>query len=215
MNEAAKKSTIRIDTSEIMPSAQRRRGTRPPRSPPFACRSTKIAQRRHGEAGCQIDCGAEESAKKRTARIDLNEVLDENDDIFKRRTALTGCRQTCGSDRGAGVPRTIRIKRPDAPPTAALRTSTPVAEEEDHSRSATVMEQETPPGRAKPRASISRRKQRNSRRLAARPSGSSDPRVIVTSRPLVIGGDEIRGGTSGSTAIPKEERLARSFRSWP
>ncbi len=67
-------------------------------------------------------------AKKRTARIDLNEVLEADDDIFKRRTALLDASKFTGTTEAAGVPRTIRIKRPDQPPTATVKPQPPTAE---------------------------------------------------------------------------------------
>jgi len=134
--EAAKKSAIRIETSEItlLPEDDKNEAAK---------KSTVRVQidedRAKGDT-TRLDTksisGAEEAAKKRTARIDLSEVLDESDDIFKRRTALMDASKFTGVTEAPGVPRTVRIKRPETPPTIAPRKPAPVA-------AATVMEPDT------------------------------------------------------------------------
>lgn len=55
-----------------------------------------------------------EAAKKQTARIDLNEVLGGDEDLFKRRTAMLDPAKFPPTPTEApGAPKTIRIKRPE------------------------------------------------------------------------------------------------------
>ena len=154
--------------------------------------------------------GAEESAKKRTARIDLSEVLDESDDIFKRRTALMDAGKLAGVTETQGVPRTVRIRRPETPPTNALRKPAPVAEEEATVAAVTIMEQETSRKSETARIDLppEATEQPPTRRKTIR---IKRPEGIVTSRPLIIGSAKSVAGTSGPTAISKEEETGALF----
>jgi hypothetical protein len=102
------------------------------------------------------------------------------------------------------VPRTVRIKRADAPPTAAPRKPTPVAEEKTPAISAPVTEPDTASRKSEtsrinlpPEATEQPPTRRKTIRIK-RPEG------IVTSRPLVIGGTKSVAQPSGPTAIPEE-----------
>ena len=57
-----------------------------------------------------------ESAKRKTSKIDMGTILDEDEeeDIFKRRTAVLDASKLPQSNQTG--PRTIRIKRPGATP---------------------------------------------------------------------------------------------------
>lgn len=60
-----------------------------------------------------------DATKKRTTRIDLGEVPEEEQDIFKRRTTVMDATKLAGA--AGEVPRTIRIKRPEgAAPTTEI-----------------------------------------------------------------------------------------------
>jgi hypothetical protein len=151
--------------------------------------------------------GAEEAAKKRTARIDLNEVLDESDDIFKRRTALLDATKFAGVTEAPGAPRTIRIKRPETPPTTPLRKPEPTAEEE---APVTVMESdsskksETARIDLPPEAADQPPTRRKTIRIK-RPEG-------VSSKPLVIGKTESVGEpVAAVSAKPAEEEAGTLF----
>jgi hypothetical protein len=98
--EAAKKSTVRVQVDE-----DRAKGD-----------TTRLDTAMAGR----------DASKKRTTRINLNEVLEEEQDIFKRRTALLDASKFASTTEAPGIPRTIRIKRSDAPPTTALRAQPPV-----------------------------------------------------------------------------------------
>jgi hypothetical protein len=78
-----------------------------------------------------------EPMKNQTSRIDISTVLDEDEeeDIFKRRTAMLDPSRFTGGDQqqGGAAPRTIRIKRPGTPPTAP----TAVLPTESHPAAAT------------------------------------------------------------------------------
>lgn len=100
--EAAKKSTVRVQIDE-----ERAKGD----------------TARLDAAGLLVD----QESKKKTSRIDLKEVLDGDEDIFKRRTALLDASKFAAAQAGAGSPRTIKIKRPDTPPTTVMRPA-PVEE---------------------------------------------------------------------------------------
>lgn len=99
--EAAKKSTVRVQIDEEKAKGDTARMD-----------TSKIV------------FGPEE--KKKTARIDLGEVLEGEEDIFKRRTALLDASKF-GVTEAPGVPRTIRIKRPETPVTPAVTPSKPMA----------------------------------------------------------------------------------------
>ena len=95
--EAAKKSTVRVQIDE-----ERAKGD----------------TARLDAAGLLVD----QESKKKTSRIDLKEVLGEDEDIFKRRTALLDASKfAAAAQAGAGAPRTIKIKRPDTPPTTVMK----------------------------------------------------------------------------------------------
>ncbi len=72
-----------------------------------------------------------QDVKKKTARIDLSEVLGGDEDIFKRRTALLDASKFAGAAPAEPAPpRTIRIKKPETAPTSILRPPPEAVEEE-------------------------------------------------------------------------------------
>lgn len=85
-----------------------------------------------------------QSAKKRTARIDLGETPAEDQDIFKRRTAVFDPSKLAEA-RGE-VPRTIRIKRPEgaAPTTEISPIVPPPPQEVDAARKSETARIELP-----------------------------------------------------------------------
>lgn len=147
-HEATKKSTVQIDTpaTPMEPISEDEKDE-------VAKKSTVRVQieedRAKGDTAklepVQEEPPAEVS-KKRTARINLNEVLDEEDeqDIFKRRTALIDSSKFEGETQAPGVPRTIRIKRPPGkPPTTQIKQKPPqqTAEEQTEENVATPISQ--------------------------------------------------------------------------
>ncbi len=175
--EAAKKSTVRVQIDE---------------------------DRAKGDTA-RLDTAAiagQDQAKKRTTRINLNEVLEDDQDIFKRRTALLDASKFAATTEAPGMPRTIRIKRPDTPPTTSLRAQpadgagpTPIAaaEIETSKKSETAridlppeMDADQPPTR------------RKTIRIK-RPSGGP-----VTSKPLIITRAAETGEISGSKGAASE-----------
>jgi hypothetical protein len=68
---------------------------------------------------------ATDAAKQKTSQINLNEVLGDDQDIFKRRTTLLDASKFPASQSPtSNIPRTIRIKQPDASQTSAIRKPT-------------------------------------------------------------------------------------------
>ncbi len=201
--EAAKKATIRITTAQITPLPEEDKGEAAKKS---TVRVQIDEERAKGDTS-RLDAkaieGAEEAAKKRTARIDLNEVLDESDDIFKRRTALLDANKFAGTEEPPGAPRTIRIKRPDTPPTTVMRKPEPVVEEAvmavsmdtDSVKKSETARIDLPP------ESVSQPPTRRKTIRIKRPEGG-----MSTSRPLVIGRtDAVKGAARDSTASAEEE----------
>jgi hypothetical protein len=101
-----------------------------------------------------------DSAKKRTTRIDLGEISEEDQDIFKRRTTVMDASKIAGA--AGEVPRTIRIKRPEgASPTTEIPPITPPAPQKveaarksetariDLPPEAAALEEQPPPTRKK------------------------------------------------------------------
>lgn len=152
--EAAKKSTVRVQIDE---------------------------EKIKGDTA-RIDSLLGEAAKKRTARINLNEVLEGEEDIFKRRTALLDASKFAGATEAPGAPRTIRIKKPDTttmrPPTEEMIPGAPptgmVAGEAKKSETARI---DLPPEATVGEQPPTRRKTIRIKR----PGGS------ITSKALVIG----------------------------
>ncbi len=64
-----------------------------------------------------------EAAKQKTSQINLNEVLGDTQDIFKRRTTLLDASKLMagGASTSSAIPRTIRVKQPEVTPTAILK----------------------------------------------------------------------------------------------
>lgn len=116
LDEAAKKATVRIDTAIGMSAL-----TDEDRNEAAKKATVRVQIDEDRAKGDTALISSAQEAKKRTARINLNEVLEEEDDIFKRRTALLDSSQFQGTTDAPGAPRTIRIKRPDqVPPTAVV-----------------------------------------------------------------------------------------------
>lgn len=74
----------------------------------------------------------DDKASGTTARIDLSEVLNgDGDDVFKRRTgpveAEEGLKPVAGGGSATGTPKTIRIKKADAPPPTRILQRPPHA----------------------------------------------------------------------------------------
>jgi hypothetical protein len=119
--DAAKRATIRItaEDAEIEPVSDKNR----PAAAKKATVRVQIDEQRDKGDTARLDAAevrGYEAAKKRTTRINLNEVLEEDQDIFKRRTALLDASTFAGTTEATGTPRTIRIKRLDTAPTGAL-----------------------------------------------------------------------------------------------
>lgn len=208
--EAAKKSTIRIETSEITPVAEDDKGEAAKKS---TVRVQIDEERVKGDTArldAKAIAGAEEAAKKRTARIDLNEVLDESDDIFKRRTALLDASKFSGATEAPAAPRTIRIKRPDTPPTTVMKQPQPAAEEAEPIEAAAAevdggKKSETARIDLPPEVSEQPPTRRKTIRIK-RPEGG-----ITTSKPLVIGKTESVGEPVAVTSKPAEEEAGAAF----
>jgi hypothetical protein len=208
--EAARKSTIRIDTSEIMPPPEDNKSETSKKSTVRVQIDEDLAKGDTARLDAKSIAEAEESTKKRTARIDLNEVLDESDDIFKRRTALMNASKLSGLTEAPGIPQTVRIKRPETPMTTAPRKSAPIPGEEASVTAATVKESDTSRKSETARIDLppEATEQPPTRRKTIR---IKRPEGIVISRPLVIGGAKSVAGPSGPTAIPKEEEAGALF----
>jgi len=129
---AAKKATVRIETAaEMSPMSEQDKQEAAKKS---TVRVQVDEEKAKGDTAKlnMRTAVVDQEAKKKTSRIDLKEVLDgEEEDIFKRRTALLDASKfqavASESASAAGVPRTIRIKRPDTqmvpsgkPPTQAV-----------------------------------------------------------------------------------------------
>lgn len=208
--EAAKKSTIRIETSEITPIPEDDKNEAAKKSTVRVQIDEERAKGDTARLDARAIAGAEEAAKKRTARIDLNEVLDESDDIFKRRTALLDASKFTGVTEAPGAPRTIRIKRPETPPTSVLKRPEPPTEEESE-----IEPVSTEPDSAKksetaridlpPEATEQPPTRRKTIRIK-RPEGG-----ITTSKPLVIGKTESVGEPVSISAKPAEEEAGTLF----
>ena len=206
--EAAKKSTIRIDTSEIIPIPEDDKNEAAKKSTVRVQIDEERAKGDTARLDAKAIAGAEEAAKKRTARINLNEVLDESDDIFKRRTALLDASKFAGVTEAPGSPRTIRIKRPETPPTTPLRKPEPVAEEEApvaELESADAKKSETARIDLPPEATEQPPTRRKTIRIK-RPEG------VTSSKPLVIGKTESVGEpVMAVSAKPAEEEASTLF----
>ncbi|OQA26650.1 MAG: hypothetical protein BWY59_01308 [Verrucomicrobia bacterium ADurb.Bin345] len=129
--EALKKSTVRIDTpADIQPVSE---ADKLELAKKTTARVIIDEDRAKGDTTRIEPATAEPSdaAKKRTARIDLGEMLDDEQDIFKRRTALIDSSKFAGSTEAPGAPRTIRIKRPETPPTTQMPRPPEPEPEED------------------------------------------------------------------------------------
>jgi hypothetical protein len=206
--EAAKKSTIRIETSEITPIAEDDKNEAAKKSTVRVQIDEERAKGDTARLDARAIAGAEEAAKKRTARIDLNEVLDESDDIFKRRTALLDASKFTGVTEAPGAPRTIRIKRPETPPTTPLKKPAPPVDEETP---VTVMESdaskksETARIDLPPEATEQPPTRRKTIRIK-RPEGGG------ASKPLVIGKTEsVSEPVVAVSAKPAEEEAGTLF----
>jgi hypothetical protein len=208
--EVAKKSTIRIDTSEITPIPE---GDKNEAAKKSTVRVQIDEERAKGDTArldAKAIAGAEEAAKKRTARIDLNEVLDESDDIFKRRTALLDATKFAGVTEAPGAPRTIRIKRPETPPTTVLKKAEKVVEEEGQieaisTEQDSAKKSETARIDLPPEATEQPPTRRKTIRIK-RPEG------ITTSKPLVIGKTENVGeAVDAASAKPAEAEAGVLF----
>ena len=208
--EAAKKSTIRITTSQITPLPDEDKSEATKKATVRVQIDEERAKGDTSRLDAKAIAGAEEAAKKRTARIDLNEVLDESDDIFKRRTALLDANKFTGAVEAPSAPRTIRIKRPETPPTTAMRRPEPAVEEEAE---AEAIGTETDSGKKSetaridlpPEAADQPPTRRKTIRIK-RPEGG-----ITTSKPLVIGRAESIGESAAASAKPAEEEAGSLF----
>jgi hypothetical protein len=203
--EAAKKSTIRIETSEITPIPEDDKNEAAKKSTVRVQIDEERAKGDTARLDARAIAGAEEAAKKRTARIDLNEVLDESDDIFKRRTALLDASKFTGVTEAPGAPRTIRIKRPDTPPTTVLKKAEKEAEVEPvHTEQDSARKSETARIDLPPEATDQPPTRRKTIRIK-RPEGSS-------SKPLVIGKTEsVSEPVMAVSAKPAEEEAGTLF----
>ncbi|HPF98719.1 MAG TPA: hypothetical protein PLE77_01525 [Kiritimatiellia bacterium] len=159
--EAAKKSTVRVQIDE-----ERAKGD----------------TARLDAAGLLVD----QESKKKTSRIDLKEVLDGDDDIFKRRTALLDASKFgTTSQTAAGAPRTIKIKRPDTPPTTVMKPSpaeeAPAADVSPLAASIEGRKSETARIDLPPEATEQPPTRRKTIRIK-RPEGTSSSKPLVISR---------------------------------
>lgn len=206
--QAMKKSTIRIETSEITPLPESDKNEAAKKSTVRVQIDEERAKGDTARLDARAIAGAEEAAKKRTARIDLNEVLDESDDIFKRRTALLDASKFTGVTESPGAPRTIRIKRPETPPTTALRKPEPPVEEE---APVTMMEPDSAKKSETARIDLPPEvtDQPPTRRKTIR---IKRPEGMTTSKPLVIGRTEsVHEPAMAVSSKPAEEEAGTLF----
>ncbi len=86
-----------------------------------------------------------DTAKKRTTRIDLGDVSEEDQDIFKRRTTVMDASKIAGA--AGEVPRTIRIKRPEgaAPTTEIPPITVPPPQQVEAARKSETARIDLPP----------------------------------------------------------------------
>lgn len=203
--QAMKKATIRIDSSEITPLPESDKNEAAKKSTVRVQIDEDRAKGDTAKLDARAIAGAEEAAKKRTARIDLNEVLDESDDIFKRRTALLDASKFAGTTEAPGSPRTIRIKRPDTPPTTVLKRAEkeepiePVGVEQDSAKKSETARIDLPP------EAVEQPPTRRKTIRIKRPEG------MTSSKPLVIARTEaVREPVAGS-AKPAEEEAGTLF----
>lgn len=152
--EAAKKSTVRVQIDE-----EKAKGD--------------TARMNVG----RIFVGPEE--KKKTARIDLGEVLEGEEDIFKRRTALLDASKFGATTEAPGAPRTIRIKRPEPAVAPAISPTDETAPPAPAMAPETAKKSETARIELPPEATEQPPTRRKTIRIK-RPEGT------ITSKPLVI-----------------------------
>jgi hypothetical protein len=148
--------------------------------------------------------GAEEAVKKRTARINLDEVIDENDDIFKRRTALLDADNFSGVTQAPGLPRTVRIKRPESPPIDAIKKPLVTDEEKEVSLTAEAIDPETSKKSETARINLPPEvtEQPPTRRKTIR---IKRPEGMMLSKPMIIAGSKAVARPSGPMTLAKEE----------
>ena len=209
--EAAKKATIRIMTSQITPLPDDDKSEAAKKATVRVQIDEERAKGDTSRLDAKAIAGAEEAAKKRTARIDLNEVLDESDDIFKRRTALLDATKFTGTTDAPGAPRTIRIKRPETPPTTVMKQPEPPPVEEMEEIEAVSTEPESAKKSETARIDLppEATEQPPTRRKTIRikrPEGG-----ITTSKPLVIGKTESVGAPAAVSEKPAEEETGALF----
>jgi len=126
-----------------------------------------------------------DAAKKQTARIDLQEVLGGDEDIFKRRTAILDPSKIQAAE-AASVPKTIRIKRPDGatglikPVSEPMTPSEPVAAEARKSETARI---ELPPEVAETAAAEAPTRRKTIRIKRPEGGGPGMARPMVVSQP--------------------------------
>ena len=149
-----------------------------------------------------------DAAKKQTARIDLQEVLGGDDDIFKRRTAILDPSKIQAAE-AASVPKTIRIKRPDGatgpikPVSEPMTPSEPVAAEARKSETARI---ELPPEVAEAAAAEAPTRRKTIRIKRPEGGGIGTAKPMVVSQPsLTISRAEPSAPRMGAPAEAEEE----------
>ena len=204
--EAKKKATIRIDTSEITPLPESDKNEAAKKSTVRVQIDEDRAKGDTARLDAKVTVADAEAAKKRTARIDLSEVLDENDDIFKRRTALLDASKFAGVTEAPGAPRTIRIKRPETPPTTVLKKTEQAAEPSPaQADQETIKKSETARIDLPPEVAEQPPTRRKTIRIK-RPEG------MTTSKPLVIGKTApVQDVTAAEPAEPVAEEAGAAF----
>ncbi|MBN1268748.1 MAG: hypothetical protein JXB04_04110 [Kiritimatiellae bacterium] len=216
LEEIMKKSTVRIDaaldeseklTPDDVAEATKKATVR------VQIDDEKKGDTERVDAQAILDAEKAESAKRKTSRIDLGEVLEgeEEQDIFKRRTAvLDSSKLPTGAP---AAPRTIRIKRPGAPtPTAVLPSetahiaapvTTPVAEPPDSRKSETARI-ELPPEAAGEKPTARRKTIR-----IKRPDGTISSRQVTIARAGETA--EMEGAVEIEEGAPVEEEAGAVF----
>jgi len=129
LEEVLKKSTVRIETpEETAEEAEEQLETVGPEVMEAAKKSTvRVELEEEGVKGdTQKVAGGAPPAeeKKRTARLDLGEVITskEEEDIFKKRTVELPLEAAPAAAAPQAVPRTIKVKKPTTvPPTAMVK----------------------------------------------------------------------------------------------
>lgn len=137
-------------------------------------------------------------SKKRTTRIDLGELSEEEQDIFKRRTTVMDASKIAGM--APEVPRTIKIKRPEgaAPTTEIPPIMPPPPQKVEAARKSETARIDLPPEAAAVEEQPPTRKKTIK---IKRPGAGAPSTPVVITRPTAAGERKPEGAAEGEVEV--------------